>query len=83
MKPAPASRQKTKNGKVATIISQTGNVLYVASKVEKWKILFLVNSGAVVSVIPKRMWDKATSGRKLHGKCDANNTATSSAFDTY
>ncbi|KRX70429.1 hypothetical protein T06_11712 [Trichinella sp. T6] len=83
MKPASASRQTTKNGKVAAIISQTGNVLYVVSKVEKWTVLFLVDSGAVVSVIPKRMWDEATAGRKLHGKCDENNTAASSAFDTY
>ncbi|KRY41540.1 hypothetical protein T01_11996 [Trichinella spiralis] len=52
---------------MATINPLTGSVLAVTGKIRRLNILLLVDSDAMVSVIPKRVWDKATSGRKLHG----------------
>ncbi|KRY45014.1 Retrovirus-related Pol polyprotein from transposon 17.6, partial [Trichinella britovi] len=50
---------------MATINPQTGNVLAVPGMIENLEISLLVDSGAVVSVISKQVWDKATSCRKL------------------
>ncbi|XP_003369137.1 conserved hypothetical protein [Trichinella spiralis] len=52
---------------MATINPQTGNVLAVPGRIENLEISLLVDSGAVVSVISKRMWDMANSCRKLRG----------------
>ncbi|KRZ48763.1 Retrovirus-related Pol polyprotein from transposon 17.6 [Trichinella nativa] len=52
---------------MAIINPQTGNVLTVPGRIENLEISLLVDSGAVVSVISKLVWDKATSCRKLRG----------------
>ncbi|KRZ50459.1 Retrovirus-related Pol polyprotein from transposon 17.6 [Trichinella nativa] len=62
--PAMTSTRPTERT-MATINPQTGNVLAVPGMIENLEISLLVDSGAVVSVISKQVWDKATSCRKL------------------
>ncbi|KRZ82402.1 Retrovirus-related Pol polyprotein from transposon [Trichinella sp. T8] len=64
--PATTSRRPAERT-TATINPQTGNVLTVPGRIENMEISLFVDSGAVVSVIPKQVWDKATSCRKLRG----------------
>ncbi|KRX45518.1 hypothetical protein T05_11350 [Trichinella murrelli] len=62
--PATTSTRPTERT-MATINPQTGNVFAVPGRIENLEISLLVDSGAVVSVISKQVWDKATSCRKL------------------
>ncbi|KRY33498.1 hypothetical protein T01_1210 [Trichinella spiralis] len=64
--PATTSRRPAERT-MATINPQTGNVLAVPGRIENLEILLLVDRGAVVSVISKQVWDKATSCQKLRG----------------
>ncbi|KRX21504.1 hypothetical protein T07_15147 [Trichinella nelsoni] len=59
----PTAERRT----MATINPLTGSVLAVTGKIQSLNILLLVDSDEMGSVIPKRVWDKATSGQKLQG----------------